>query len=302
MSEIVNLTPLQYYSRPGRMTDPGNEARMFADLPLEVPALRDVVQGLLIHVFWAQRYGLTLSAEREEELQIRSVSEKLKRIRKLTDRPLTEPRPLDSRLVGNCRDFSLMLCAMLRHQGVPARARCGFAKYFEPNHFEDHWVCECWQGVERWAMVDAQLDALQREKLGISFDPLDVPDDQFLTGGKAWEMCRTGKANPDAFGILDLHGLWFVRGNLIRDLAALNKMELLPWDSWGLIDTDEKDLSKLELTLLDQVAAMTQIDNGRFDEIRSIYQNNECLRVPPVIRSHVKTGVQTVDIENQRKS
>jgi hypothetical protein len=297
LSSITNSTPPQYYSRHGRMTDPREEARMFADLPRDVPALRDVVQGLLVHVFWAQRSGLTLSADREQELQIRSVSEKLKRIRKLTDRPLTEPRPLERRLVGNCRDFSLMLCAMLRHQGVPARARCGFAKYFEPNHFEDHWVCECWQGAERWVMVDAQLDALQREKLGISFDPLDVPDDQFLTGGKAWGMCRTGKANPDAFGIFDMHGLWFVRGNLIRDLASLNKMELLPWDSWGLIDRDEKELSKLDLALLDEVAAITQVDNSRFEEIRSIYQNNECLRVPPVIRSYLKTGVQTVEIK-----
>ena len=189
-----------------------------------------------------------------------------------------------------------MLCAMLRHQGVPARARCGFARYFEPNHFEDHWVCECWQG-ERWVMVDPQLDALQRDRLGISFDPLDVPDDQFLTGGKAWEMCRAGKVNPDAFGIFDMHGLGLVRGSVIHDLASLNKLELLPWDSWGLIERDEKELSKTDMALLDQVAAITQVDNSRFDEIQSVYQNNECLRVPPVIRSYLKTGVQTVKIE-----
>jgi hypothetical protein len=151
-------------------------------------------------------------------------------------------------------------------------------------------------------MVDAQLDSLQREKLGIGFDPLDVPDDQFFTGGKAWEMCRTGKANPDAFGILDMHGLWFVRGNVIRDLASLNKMELLPWDSWGLIDRDEKELSKSDLALLDQVAAITRGDNSRFREIRSIYQGNKRLRVSPVIRSYLKTGVQTVEIKKRRES
>jgi hypothetical protein len=292
----MDQASLQYYSRHGHMTDPREEARMFEDLPGDVSALRGVVQGLVVHVFWVQRYGITLPADREEELQIRSVSEKLKRIRKLKDRPLIEPRPLEKRLVGNCRDFSVMLCAMLRHQGMPARARCGFAKYFEPDHFEDHWVCEFWQG-ERWVMVDAQLDPFQRERLGISFDPLDVPDDQFLTGGKAWAMCRSGKADPDAFGILDLHGLWFVRGDLIRDLASLNKMELLPWDSWGLIERDEKELSKSDLALLDQVAAVTQVDNSRFDGIQSVYQNNECLRVPPVIRSYLKTGVQTIEIK-----
>jgi hypothetical protein len=269
---------------------------MFEGLPRGLSALRDVVQGLMVHDFWAKRYGLTLTADREQELQIRSVSQKLRRILELEDRPLIEPRPLEKRLVGNCRDFSVVLCAMLRHQGVPARARCGFAKYFEPNHFEDHWVCECWQGPGRWVMVDAQLDALQRETLGVRFDPLDVPDDQFLTGGKAWEMCRKGEANPDTFGIFDLHGLWFVRGDLIRDFASLNKMELLPWDSWGLMERDEKELSKSDMSLLDETAAITQADNSRFDEIQSLYQNNANLRVPPVIRSYLRTGVRTVEL------
>ncbi len=297
MSSIMNQTPLQYYSHHGHMTDPREESRMLEDLPRDVSALRDVVQALIIHVFWAQRHGLTLPADREEELQIRSVSEKLKRIHKLEERPLIEPRPLEKRLVGNCRDFSLMFCAMLRHRGVPARTRCGFAKYFEPNHFEDHWICEYWKEGEGWVMVDAQLDTLQLETLGISFDPLDVPHHQFLTGGKAWEMCRRGEANPDTFGIFDMHGLWFVRGNLIRDLASLNKMELLPWDSWGLIDKDERELSKSDLELLDRAATITQADNSRFEEVQSIYQNNASLRVPPVIRSYVKTGVRTVEIQ-----
>jgi hypothetical protein len=186
---------------------------------------------------------------------------------------------------------------MLRYHGIPARARCGFATYFAPNHFEDHWVCEYWQEEGRWARVDAQLDSFQRDRLGISFDPLDVPNDKFLVGGKAWQMCRTRKADPDTFGISDLHGLWFVRGNLIRDLASLNKVELLPWDSWGLIDLHESELSKSDFTLLDKVAVITQADNSRFDEIRFVYEKNASLRVPPIIRSHLKTGIQAVEIE-----
>jgi Transglutaminase-like superfamily len=296
-SSARNQDPLDYYRSHGRMTNPGEEARMFEDLPRDVAALCNVVQGLVVHPFWAQRYGLTLPPDREQELQVRTVEGKLELIRKLDDRPLTEPRVLEKRLVGNCRDFSLMLCSMLKHQGVPARARCGFAVYFEPKHFEDHWVCEYWHEGRRWAKVDAQLDAFQRDNLGIRFSPLDVPDDQFLVGGRAWQMCRAGEADPDAFGVFDLHGLWFVRGDLVRDLAALNKMELLPWDSWGLMDREEKDLSGSDLSLLDQVAGATQNDNGRFEETLSVYQDNSCLRVPSVIKSHTKTGVQTVRIE-----
>ena len=41
--------------------------------------------------------------------------------------------------MGNCRDFSTMLCTVLRYQNTPARARCGFGAYFLPDHYEDHW-------------------------------------------------------------------------------------------------------------------------------------------------------------------
>lgn len=56
-----------------------------------------------------------------------------------------------------------MLMAMLRHQGVPACARCGFGTYFRPNRNKDHLVVEYWKAAdERWVMVDKQLDVLQR--------------------------------------------------------------------------------------------------------------------------------------------
>ena len=62
---------------------------------------------------------------------------------------------------------------------------------------------------------------------------LDVPRDQFLVAGDAWQLCRAGKADPMDFGILDLFGWWMIAGNVVRDLAALNNREMLPWDCWG---------------------------------------------------------------------
>jgi hypothetical protein len=292
-----DTNPLEYYARPGMMTDPQAMVGFLGALPSEVSALRQIVQGVSIHIFWAERYGVSLQEERKEEVQIRSVSRKLKRILELDNRPLTVSRSLEKRLVGNCRDFSIMLCAFLRHHGVPSRARCGFGAYFLPNHFEDHWVCEYWKDEkERWVMVDAQLDSFQCEKLSIQFDPLDVPLDQFLIAGRAWQLCRAGQADPDQFGIFDMHGMWFIRGNLLRDLAALNKVELLPWDGWGLIEKEEQALSTTDMALLDHVAELTLADNSKFHEMRSTYENDAHLRVPPIIRSYSTTGVRTVEI------
>jgi hypothetical protein len=290
--------PIEYYAYPGFMTNPGEQADLLVGLPAGIPALCRVVQGCMLHIFWAERYGVVLPEERKQEVQLRAIPRLLARLRELDDRPLAETRPLENRLVGNCRDFSTMLCALLRHQGVPARARCGFGTYFGPDHYEDHWVCEYWQPEQqRWVMVDSQLDQLQQDTLGITFDPLDMPAGQFLNGGQAWRLCRAGQADPDKFGIFDMHGPWFVRGNLVRDLASLNKMELLPWDAWGIMDRDFEALPAEDMTLLDRVAGLTcAAENILFADIRSLYEDHLDLRVPPVITSYTQAGPQAVSI------
>jgi hypothetical protein len=222
---------LDYYACPGRMTDPKESASLLDGLPTDVSALCKVLQGIMLHIFWAERYGMQLSKEREGEVQWRSVVPRLARVRELDDRPLTMARLPDKCVVGNCRDYATLLTAILRHQDVPARARCGFGVYFVPNHYEDHWVTEYWNAAQkRWVLVDAQLDQLMLEALKIRFDPLDVPRNQFIVAGQAWQMCRSGQANPDDFGIFQWHGLWFVRGYVVRDLLSLIILDLLTCD------------------------------------------------------------------------
>jgi hypothetical protein len=78
-------------------------------------------------------------------------------------------------------------------------------------------------------LFDAQIDDRQRELFGIAFDTADISRDQFVVAGDAWSLCRSGKADPSAFGILNTRGLWFIAGNIIRDVAALNNREMPPW-------------------------------------------------------------------------
>jgi hypothetical protein len=270
---------MAYFSAHGRMTDPGALASLFTNLPVTIAGLVKLVQGLTIHGRWLERYGLRLPPGRMDELQLRSIERRLARTLELDPRPLTEPRPPQDRLVGNCRDFSLLLVSILRHQGVPARARCGFACYFLPGRFEDHWVAEYWdRKSSRWILVDAQLDSLQRELLNIGFDPLDVPRDQFISGGRAWQMCRFEGRDPGTFGIFDMHGMGFVRGNLVRDLASLNKMELLPWDCWGVILKRRID-NPQDLDLLDRAAALTCADIPDPGAVRTLYEGDSSLKV-----------------------
>lgn len=131
-------------------------------------------------------------------------------------------------------------------------------------------------------MVDAQLDELQRKVLEIKFDPCDVPADQFLVAGKAWQMCRQGQVDPEQFGIFDMHGLDFIRGNVVRDLLALNKVEVLPWDwGWGFLAEPSTSINPQEVDqVFDHIARLTQQGNEAFAELRCVYQNDPRWPVP----------------------
>jgi len=273
------------FATPGPLTDLTGHRRLIGELPTALGDLCAVVQGLVIHPFLAHLYGLAPAAVRLDELEVRTAAGMIDRMLALDSRPLATPRPPERRFVGNCRHFSVFLCALLRGRGVPARARCGFGAYFDPTSFVDHWVCEVWdEGRAAWRMIDAQLDAAQRDHWRIAFDPLDVPRTQFVVAGDAWQRCRSGRADPQQFGILDLRGLWFVRGNLVRDLAALAKRELLPWDGWGLMATRD-DGDAAEMALLDRVAELTQAGDERHDERLQLQGSEPGLRVPRVVLS-----------------
>src|SRR5258708_20109835 len=97
---------------------------------------------------------------------------------------------------------------MLRAQGVAARARCGFGAYFQQGMFIDHWVTEYWnEAGKRWVLVDPQIDTPQRELFKVTFDPLDVPRDQFLVPGAAWQLCPTAKPDPPSSATPHFHAL-----------------------------------------------------------------------------------------------
>jgi hypothetical protein len=275
-----------FYKAHGVMTALGECAGAFAMLPTDIASLCELIQGVLIHRDLARfAYGVTLPEQRRDEAHIRPISAMLKQIHALDPRPLALARTLDGRMACVCRHYAVMLCAILRESGVPARARCGFAAYLNPGKFEDHWVTEYWNKDEaRWFLVDAQLDPTQRNLFKPDFDPLNVPRDRFIVAGDAWKMCRDGM-DPALFGLtyVKLQGLWFIAGNLIRDFAALNRTELLPWDVWGRMPNNDSDISEDTAKQFDLVAALTLSPDRNLAEIRALYQDSEALRVPSVV-------------------
>lgn len=274
-----------YYTQPAGMTALGKHAAAFDVLPDDVAALREIPPRLMIHEHWAPAYRQRLTEERKAQSHLRSLAQILDATLAKNAAPLSEPRPLYEKTVGVCRHFTVLMVAMLRAKGIPARSRCGFGAYFSPGKYEDHWVAEYWDGT-RWKLTDAQIDESQNAILHLTMDLTDVPRDQFVIAGDAWLQCRAGKADETKFGIFDERGLWFIAQNLIRDVAALNNMEMLPWDSWGGMTEPDQPMLEETIALLDKAAALTMDPDANFAELRALYEDPR-IKVPKTVFNFV---------------
>jgi len=249
-----------------------------ASLPTDLEGQRQLVQLLLVHWGWGAAYGIDPDQLRKHEQSLRSVREVVARAVEQTGTPITEARSPADRVVGICRHFALLHVALLRQTGTPARMRCGFANYFEPGKWVDHWITERWDGI-RWVRDDPQVDSFQASVIKPDFDVNDQPPGHFLTGSEAWLATRSDKLDPDVFGIFDMWGPAFIGGNVLLDLACINKVELLPWDgAWEVLRGPFEPVSPEAVPLLDELAELVVADN--FDAIRERYESDDRVRVP----------------------
>ncbi|GAB3228354.1 transglutaminase-like domain-containing protein [Glycomyces halotolerans] len=279
---MTDQDTLAYYTRPGRLASAGAHHDALRALPSDVPALFEAVQGLVIHEYLPALYGLDREPGYTETAHLRTVEHIADRL--LADgRPLTERRAPGDRFGGCCRHFTVTTVAALRAHGVPARARCGFATYFEPDWYEDHWVVERWDADRsEWILGDPQIDPVQQSGLPVAIDPLDLTRDQFVVGGEAWRRYRDGRLDPERCGFAahrEFNGPFWIVNDHIRDVAALAGMEMLPWDFWGPMVQPGGTVDDDLVELLDQVASLTA-DPDTAADVRAVYESEPRLQVP----------------------
>jgi hypothetical protein len=276
----------RFYTTQSPFSDPGAQAPLYRGLPADPAALAGIVRGLMIHRYEGARFGFTVDTSRlHDDAESRYMDEILRLIAARRDAPLERARGYEDRFVGICRDFALLHCSLLRHVGIPARIRSGFADYFGEKGFHyDHVVTEYWDDARGWLLADAQVV----EDYVLPFDPMDVPRDRFLVAGKAWQQIRAGQADPKTFGLdytePPMVGDWFVAGNIRLDLAALNKVETLLWDMWGIGAGADGDMTDEIYDLYDLAAAVAD-DEVHFAAARKLFASNAGLRTPATITS-----------------
>ncbi|ACL76974.1 transglutaminase-like domain-containing protein [Ruminiclostridium cellulolyticum] len=294
----------QYYKEPGLFTNISSHNYVIENIANNPEYICQIVQGLIVHGAWTKLYGIPSDSEKESYPLY--LSDLLTKILNLDTRSILIPRLPEDRVIASCREFATLACAILRAKGIPARCRCGFAVYLGyQGSLEDHWVVEYWNGC-KWIMNDPQIDpfqlsmlykwelnkvTLKNEKI-INSDfpnPHNISlESDFIVAGKAWQLCRNGLFDPMKCGIEDLWGLWFVRGQLLRDFAALNKIETTPhlcrpdldWDTWRLLTANDSELDEADFLLLDKIASLSLDADNNLGTIIETYECNVSLQVP----------------------
>ncbi|WP_030910220.1 transglutaminase-like domain-containing protein [Streptomyces sp. NRRL F-5126] len=247
------------YSSAGPLTGLAPGQVPLADgLPHDPVGICATVQALFIQPGDASALGV--AEHRLAEKDIRPASALVAALTALNPAPLRLARKPEERVVGTCRHFATLACALLRLRGVPARARCGFGMCFLEGRGADHWITEYWRDDDsRWVRVDI-------EHLGHGYvaHPEDLGPDEFLTGGEAWVQYREGLVDPHRFGVPGTDDAWGpaeISGNAVRDLAALCKHEMLPWDEWGRMTAAYDGATGPDYDrLIDDVAAACSAD------------------------------------------
>ncbi|WP_461612959.1 transglutaminase-like domain-containing protein [Clostridium sp. Marseille-QA1073] len=273
---------LKLYQEHDIMTEIKTMKHMVTDIPKDIKTIVTYVQNILLHQHWSEVYGLELSDERKKEPFIRSFEDKLIFLNKLGFTHVSEQRTNENKMISICRDFSVVAAALCREAGIPARARCGFASYLEKDKYIDHWVLEYWnEEKKKWIMVDAQLDVLQQRVLGLPFDPLDVSENYFITGARAWLLCREGKLNPELFGIFKWWGYDYLRCNLILDANSLLKVPMQPWDMWkGYKSLPIEEWIEKDYKVMDELSILDLNGDNNLEALYEYVQINDKIKVP----------------------
>ena len=209
--------------------------------------------------------------------------------------PLADDRQAVERVQGCCRDHTLLCVAALRHHGVPARSRVGFASYFSPTWHHDHVVVEAWLDG-RWRRFDPEVT----EPSAALPDPTDIapgPTGPFLTAAHVWTGHRDGSLDVSRFGVdegLDIQGDWFVHAYVIGEVAHRFGDELLLWDIWGAMTPDLADAPPADVALVDEIArlllAADDGDAAAEAELLARYREDDRLHPGRHIRSDSPDG------------
>ena len=143
------------YTELGRLTDPGENAEMLADLPDDVKKICDIANVQLVHYRMLSQWKIP-RAERKSPYSTHHIKNMLDTLRVKAPGKLSTERNVHNRINGACTKESIFITALLRSKNIPARIRVGYLT----NLYSGDKAIEFWQNVnqyERMTPLDPEI-------------------------------------------------------------------------------------------------------------------------------------------------
>lgn len=193
-------------------------------------------------------------------------------------------REVTNKIHITCRGQAILLAAILKAKGIPARVRSGFTAYVsnDNNTVGDHWITEYYnEKNQRWVLVDADMCCND-----IDFDPFDVPRDKFLFAADAWLGVRRGNySHADFYN----SGYNYEEGEkfcieillieLFYDFHTLMNDEIIFLHYPKYFKNKKFELSEEEYQEIDELAELMLNPDDNFDKLWEIWNTEEKFRI-----------------------
>jgi hypothetical protein len=107
----------------------------------------------------------------------------------------------------------------------------------------------------------------------------DVTIDDFHDGVAAWNLCRAGEVDPAVHGNGELWGWDELRGSLVNDVGALNKVDVGGWYWCDLLRVEPLDQPHAIVDAeLDAIASLAS--GASLADIREAHERHPAIRPP----------------------
>lgn len=285
---------LEHYKKTGTFTYAGCYQDYFRSLPDDISVLGRLICSQVIHRVTLKDgntnanqtllYGdinrypwYRMRCEDDIFLTAPALTAELFR---LDERGFVKDRNLEHKLVVTCRYVSVLMSAILKAKGIPARCRAGFAPYFKEGVSMDHWINQYYNEKEnRWITFDA--DGFYEEG-GMPLSQYDIPVHSFDWAAESYLSVRNKETGgeqylyADGLGTCSLPAL--IR-YLIYDFHALMNQELTYSFLPAYLDGRLDKLTEKELQELDQLAEYMSEPDKYFDELCAIWKQERKFRI-----------------------
>jgi len=286
----MNNNIKNFYLQFGVFTNPGAYSGFLKSLPDEISELGNLVCHQVIHRTTLkngntgtnsdQKYGDMTKFPwyrlRCDDDVLLTTTAMVAELLRLDERGFITDRAVENKIVVTCCYVSVLMTAILRVKGIPARSRSGFSPYCSPEKSYDHWINQYWSEVEnRWIAFDA--DGF----FDFEFSQFDIPDNKFDWAAKTWIDIREGKTDGKRYIYADgngTNGLKAVLRAIFYDFHALMNNEIsYKFQPRSYSEFDR--LEEIDLIEIDELAFLMKNPDKNIDKLIEIWERNRKFRV-----------------------